>query len=83
MDFGKAIEALKEGKGVARKGWNGKNIHIYLEEGSSFKIGEGIYKGKIRVTEPVICMFNSKGTHQPGWLASQSDILADDWVEVS
>ena len=79
MDFGDAIRAMKEGKCVARSGWNGKNMHIYLEDGYSQKIGDGVFKGQVRKYEPVICMFNAQGNHQPGWLANQPDILATDW----
>lgn len=79
MTFGEAIEALKKDKLVARAGWNGKNMHLYLEDSLSFKIGDGIYKGTTRKYEPCICMFTAQGKHQPGWLASQADMLATDW----
>ena len=76
MNFGQAIEALKAGKSVRRKGWNGKGMHIYLEdwvEGTlTFGADERHYK-------PVIVMYTAQGEHQPGWLASQADMLADDW----
>lgn len=79
MNFGQAIEAMKTGKCVQRAGWNGKNMHIYLEDMFSFPIREGVYKGQERQYEPVICMFTAQGKHQPGWLANQPDILAEDW----
>lgn len=79
MDFGAAIKAMKEGKCVARSGWNGKNMHIYLEEYMSWPIKAGVFKGEKREYEPCICMFNAQGKHQPGWLANQPDILAEDW----
>jgi hypothetical protein len=82
MTFGDAIVALKEGKFVQRAGWNGKNMHLYLEDGLSHKIGDGVGKGQYRAYEPCICMFTAQGKHQPGWLASQPDILADDWQVV-
>ena len=82
MTFGEAIAAMKEGKCVARSGWNGKNMHIYLEDMFSFPIKAGVYKGQTRKYDPVICMFTAQGTHQPGWLASQADILAEDWEVV-
>ena len=37
MDFGKAIEALKQGKKVARKGWNGKGMYLWLKPGAEIK----------------------------------------------
>jgi hypothetical protein len=79
MNFGEAIAALKAGKMVQRAGWNGKNMHIYLEDGYSQTVGDGVFKGQKRHYESVICMFTAQGTHQPGWLASQPDILAEDW----
>jgi Protein of unknown function (DUF2829) len=79
MNFGEAIAAMKAGHMVQRAGWNGKNMHIYLEDGYSQTIGDGVFKGQKRNYEPVICMFTAQGKHQPGWLASQPDILAEDW----
>ena len=82
MNFGQAIEALKQGKAVQREGWNGKNMHVFLEENFEYLIPAGAFKGKSRKYEPVICMFTAQGTTQPGWLASQADILAEDWQVV-
>ncbi len=79
MNFGQAIEELKAGKMVQREGWNGKGMHIYLEEGRYLPLAVGIEKGTTRKYDPVICMYTAQGTHQPGWLASQADILAEDW----
>ena len=79
MDFGEAIKALKNNKFVAREGWNGKNMHLYLEDGLSHIIGDGVFKGQSRTYEPCICMYTAQGKHQPGWLASQPDMLATDW----
>lgn len=83
MDFGEAIRALKANKRVARAGWNGKNMHIYLEDMFSFPVRGGVYAGTTRKYEPVICMFTAQGTHQPGWSPSQADMLAHDWVVVA
>lgn len=79
MKFGEAIEALKEGQMVRRAGWNGKGMHLYLEEHLSIAIGAGVFAGQRRHYEPVICMFTAQGKHQPGWLASQADMLGEDW----
>ena len=79
MNFGEAIEALKTGRAVARTGWNGKDMHLYLEDSLTQEIQVGFFKGKTRYYEPCICMFTAQGKHQPGWLASQVDILAEDW----
>ena len=82
MNFGQAIEALKSGLMVRRLGWNGKGMHIYLEDSYSMAIGGGVFKGQSRKYEPAIFMFTAQGKHQPGWLASQADMLADDWEMV-
>lgn len=79
MNFGAAIEEMKNGKSVCRAGWNGKGMHLYLEEYLRFTPGDGVFKGNTRKYEPCICMFTAQGRHQPGWLASQADMLADDW----
>lgn len=82
MNFGDAIQALKDGKMVQRAGWNGKGMHLYLEYGYTMPIRAGAFKGQTRKYEPVICMFTADKKHQPGWLASQADMLADDWATV-
>ena len=83
MTFGEAIEALKRGKSVQRAGWNGKSMHIYLEDAREFTLPAGAFKGQKRRHEPAICMFTAQGTHQPGWLASQPDMLSSDWQIVT
>jgi len=79
MNFGEAVEAMKNSVSVQREGWNGKGMHVYLEEGRHLPLSVGIEKGTTRKYDPVICMYTAQGTHQPGWLASQADILAEDW----
>lgn len=92
MNFGLAIEAMKKGKKVARKGWNGKGMFIYLVEGSN--VGAEMIQGRARlVTEslpnndcidicPHIDMKSADDKIVIGWLASQADMLSDDWVIV-
>ncbi len=79
MTFGDAIEALKQGKSVRRAGWNGKGMHLYLEDGWKMRIRSLAPVDSGREYEPVICMFTVQQKHQPGWLASQADMLASDW----
>jgi len=79
MDFGKAIDAMKQGFCVRRMGWNGKGMHIYVENHFHVLVGKGGGLEHTRKYEPVIVMYTAQKTHQPGWLASQADILADDW----
>lgn len=83
MNFGLAVEAMKAGKLVQRKGWNGKGMYVYLENGNKLPLVAGVENGATRVYDPVICMYTAQGTYQLGWLASQADILAEDWLEVA
>lgn len=83
LDFGSALKWLKAGSCVARSGWNGKGMHLYLENHLGGTIQAGAYKGHKREYAPVICMFTAQGIHQPGWLASQADMLANDWCVVN
>ena len=89
MNFGQAIEALKEGKRVARQGWNGKGMFLYLVSGRSidkeFLRNEAAMQPTEDSTGTVhflshIDMFTAQGTVNVGWLASQTDILAEDWI---
>jgi hypothetical protein len=82
FDFGEAIRRLKAGRMLCREGWNGKGMHIYLEDGFKQPIKAGAFKGQTRDYAPAIYMFTAQGVHQPGWVASQADMLADDWKEV-
>lgn len=93
LSFGLAIEALKMGKKVARKGWNGKGMWLILVPGrSNVKVQKGTPYAKVLNPStnieilPHIDMWttNSEGRRAmlPGWLASQTDMLSDDWVVV-
>ncbi len=83
MDFGKAIEAIKLGKKAARKGWNGKNQYIQLATGISYKTttGEIVNCEHEAIGNKAIAFVGTSGV-QMGWLASQSDMLAEDWMIV-
>ena len=80
MNFGKAINLLKEGKKVSRKGWNGKNQYIELATNISYKNvdGEIININHKTMGNKAIAFIGTSGV-QIGWLASQSDMLSDDW----
>lgn len=87
MDFGFALQALKAGKKVSRAGWNGKGMFVFLVPGSKFEVNRppllGIYPaGTVVNYQPHIDMKTTQGTVVP-WLASQSDVLADDWDVVA
>ena len=80
MDFGKAIQLLKEGKRVQRQGWNGKNQYIELATGISYKDtkDEIINAEHESIGNKAIAFVGTSGV-QLGWLASQADMLAEDW----
>ena len=80
MVFGKAIEQLKEGKRVQRKGWNGKNQYIELATNISYKNTKGVIINAKHdaIGNRAIAFVGTSGV-QIGWLASQADMLADDW----
>lgn len=84
--FGQALEALKSGHKVARKGWNGRGMWLILVPGSNgIRPVAGTPYSNAGLTDkvninPHIDMYTATGEMQPGWLASQTDMLADDWV---
>lgn len=93
MNFGQAIEALKQAKKVARTGWNGKGMWLILVPGTPLaQMREGTPYAAALPNQthveilPHIDMYtiNAEGRRAmlPGWLASQSDMLAEDWVVV-
>ena len=94
LSFGVALEALKSGKAISREGWNGKNMCLTLNKGSHhtptneerpsriegvnsdmFEIG---HEGTV-TRIPNINMKTASGSTVTGWLASQTDMLANDW----
>lgn len=92
MDFGDAIRALKAGQRVARAGWNGKGMWLAFSPGSKALPAERFWapqnkrhaeaNGPTDVL-PCITMKTATGEILMGWLASQTDMLADDWTEVA
>lgn len=84
FSFGEAIKYLKRGMKVARKGWNGRNQYIQLATAISYKSpdGEIVNCNHDAIGNNAIAFVGTSGV-QMGWLASQSDMLADDWVFVN
>lgn len=94
LTFGSAIAALKAGKKVARAGWNGKGMWLVLmpalylppfnTQGTERKVNDRTAKwigeDKPLDCQPYIAMWTAQQKWQPGWLASQADMLADDWM---
>ena len=76
MTFGEAIEALKRGERIARTGWNGRGMWLVL-----ILPGNAMHTSTAGAfdMQPCIGMKTAQGTMQPGWLASQADMLSDDW----
>ena len=83
MEFGKAIELMKQGKRVKRNGWNGKNQYIELASNISYvnSKNEIINVNHLNIGNQAIAFVGTSGV-QLGWLASQADMLADDWLVV-
>ena len=96
MTFGHAIQAMKEGLKVARKGWNGKGMFVvympplylppYNTEDTARKVNDRTAKWIGEDTpldsQGYFAMFTAHKKWQPGWLASQADMLAEDWCIV-
>ena len=82
MDFAWAINALKQGLKVTRQGWNGKSQYIELATCVSYKNtqGEIVNVNHDTMGNKAIAFVGTSGV-QLGWLASQSDMLSDDWKE--
>jgi len=86
MDFADALKHLKAGARLFRKGWNGANMYIYLVDGSTFEVNRApldkFFKPGTEVTYlPHLDMYTASGECVP-WLASQTDILAEDWAVI-
>ncbi len=93
MSFGNAITLLKAGQKVARGGWNGKGMWLILVPGTKGAVtkagtpyGDALGEGAGLEILPHIDMYtvNSEGRRAmlPGWVASQTDMLSNDWVVV-
>lgn len=93
LTFGEAIALLKEKKRVARAGWNGRGMFLFLvtprqhadpeEAECTLDLPGEVAEVWELPQRPVICMKDAQDQVVIGWLASQTDILAEDWTEVS
>lgn len=103
QNFGQAIEALKQGKRVARQGWNGKGMFIFERPADELEYSfiekvkslpqsvKDFLRNKALSTEgslsdlpkvtfgAYLCMYAADGSIVNGWLASQTDMLSNDW----
>lgn len=88
MDFGNAIKVLKRGLRVRRKGWNDNVSFLWLKPASTVKAewckdlmlrGIAMQNGGEIPALGTICMYTAQGEILSGWVASQTDVLAEDW----
>ena len=84
MSFGLAIEAAKKGHRISRAGWNGKGQYVEIAAGISSvgPDGEIVNAEHDAIGHRALACVGTSGV-QMGWLASQADMLADDWTIVS
>ena len=77
FSFGEAIKYLKRGMKVSRKGWNGKGMYLFLADGEDLTscLSEGDFE-----CASSVCMKTAQNTICVGWLASQADMLSEDWT---
>lgn len=91
LTFGQAIEKLKQGRKVTRRGWNGPGMFLWLKPAGTIKAEWCKDSMLKRIVEAnggeiaalgTICMLTAQNEIVSGWTASQSDILSEDWEEV-
>lgn len=92
MTFGMAIEAMKNGKKVARRGWNGKGMYVWVMPGSTITNCPNITDPHLKAISDAnggtvvfvgsVRMKTATGEVLTGWLASQTDMLSEDWMVV-
>lgn len=90
MNIGQAVEAMKDGRRVAREGWNGKGMYLWLLPATDVPLAwckEPHLKSLAESTGHITClgsirMLTADKKVLTGWLASQTDLLAEDWIIV-
>lgn len=88
FNFSEALELLKNGVRVCRIGWNGKDMWVVFQRGYPEGVAinqntakaTGIPEGTVCRFLPYLMMRTAQGDFVP-WLASQTDILAEDWMQ--
>lgn len=89
MDFSDALRAMKDGKHLARKGWNGKNMFVFLQKGYMDGIpcnkqtadAAGLNEGDLFKCHPYLQMKAVDGSFFM-WHPNMLDLMADDWIIV-
>jgi hypothetical protein len=87
MTFGLAVEAMKKGHKVARKGWNGRGMFVVYQKGYPQGIpcnkqtaeAWGMNEGDLFICKPYLQIKNVDGSHSM-WVPSIGDVLGEDWV---
>ena len=94
MRFGEALTHVRNGKRIARLGWNGKGMYVYLTEGRSIPTDEWVARIPSQelteaekklgcvIVKPHLDMKTAQNTRIIGWSATQTDMLAEDWYVV-
>lgn len=88
-DFSDVLNLVKSGSKIARKGWNGNGMFVVYQPGYPDGIAinrntanaTGIPEGTVKSFRPYLMMYTAQGDFVP-WVASQTDILAEDWITV-
>jgi hypothetical protein len=94
LNFGQAIEAMAQGKRVTREGWNGKKMFIFQRPADTLpkdfiakvkSLPESVKSFLVSLETDVVfgsyyCMYAADGSVVNGWLASQTDMMADDYT---
>lgn len=85
LSFGDATELARRGRPIARAGWNGKGMYVFVATPLELLLqpsarGTGRVIGTDHGVRPAFFMRDAQGLIVPGWLASQTDMLARDWV---
>ena len=88
LNFGQALEALKDGKKVARLSWNGKGMFVYLVPAASYPIQRnnnhtlsGVFADGMAPYQAYLAMKTAQNVVTP-WSTTQSDVLDSDWYVV-
>ncbi len=89
MNFGEALDLLQNSTRMARAGWNGKAMYVVYQRGYPDGIGinantaaaTGLPEGQVCKFRPYLMMKTAQDDFVP-WVASQTDILAEDWISV-
>ena len=84
LNFGLALEAAKAGYRIARRGWNGQRMYVFLAKEPDFHTEADLSEFDDAWVESGDCLGlrTAQGSLQLGWLASQTDMLSDDWYIV-